>query len=79
MSTITEIHRQSHPPDSPPMTVVDRVALWTGLALIRWVDASQQHRLRRRRPGSYPAAREQAEADHVRSQQRAAALFWSFR
>ncbi|MCA0294544.1 MAG: hypothetical protein LCH96_04345 [Actinobacteria bacterium] len=56
------------------------MALWAGLALIRRVDASyEQHLIRTRRPASYEAARQQAEADRDRARQRASMVFWSIR
>ena len=68
MNSISVSTEYIHPPiPLSRLGFVDRIALHSGVALIRWVDRSQDHRTRRaelksdRSGPSYEVARRQAE------------------
>ncbi len=86
MNTTSISVEQIHPPiPLAGLGLVDRIALHSGIALIRWVDRSQEHRARRgearrERSGStYETARRQAEAEHENARLRSSTLFWNIR
>ena len=85
MPTISLSTEQFHPPiPLSRLSVLDRLALHSGTALIRWVDRSQERSRRlveqhRQRPSWSEHGRLQAEREHEDALLRSSTLYWHLR